>query len=95
MINRYNRLVEGLRAYLVRIHCLDRLSVGQDLAGRVALKELDSLVPLMHSVGILAQHDATQQLRPALHQVLESSNPELTGETGLLVTTSQKVVRDL
>ncbi len=62
-------------AYLVCIHSLHRFSVGQNLAGGVAFKELHPLVPLMHRVGVLPKHHAAQQLRPALHQMLQPCNP--------------------
>jgi len=32
-------------------------------------------VPLMHSVGVLPKHHAAQQLRSALHQMLQPRNP--------------------
>ncbi len=74
--SRYKKAAK--EAHLVDIHGGDSLGVGEDLLVGVAVEQLDALVPLVHVVRVLTQHDAGQKLRPPLHQVLEPCQPGVT-----------------
>ena len=62
-------------SHLINIHSGDSLSVGQDLLVWLPIEELDALVPLVHIVWVLPQHDAAQQDGPPLHEVLQPRQP--------------------
>ena len=46
--------------HLVRVHCCHRLGKHFNLSLGLAVEELDPLVPFMHVVRVLPQHDAAQ-----------------------------------
>jgi len=60
---------------LFRVHHVDGTGVLFDLARRLPVKQLDPLVPLVHVVGVLPQHDAAQQLWPPLNQEVQPGKP--------------------